>query len=270
MLCMPMVARGDLYQWIDEQGQAHFSDRPPPDAGQVDVITVTSQPVAVAPPVDPLVRSAVIRQLTQHLLQQVNESGDLVSTETRALAQALARRVETAAPDWDTLEALAEALARSLPAQADQQPGSIQETAGLLLEEIKAGALSVPSPSASPAEELERIRTLTATLEADRKARAAEQAALQEKLRQARSLDAYQESQTADLPVSQPQQRYLFVPANPCYRYPGQCVYPQPPVQPPPRPEPPWERPRPPQQPCQRLPQKHRGATGWQVGCPQR
>lgn len=37
LLCLPTVASGQIYRWVDEQGQVHFESRPRPGAERVEV-----------------------------------------------------------------------------------------------------------------------------------------------------------------------------------------------------------------------------------------
>jgi len=37
LLCLPAAASGQIYRWVDEQGQVHFEARPRPGAEQIEV-----------------------------------------------------------------------------------------------------------------------------------------------------------------------------------------------------------------------------------------
>lgn len=278
----PSAGLADVYKWTDAQGRTYYSDRQPPaDAQQVEVITA---PAGEDPSAAGEASITTIRTLAHRLLQQLSEPGAPANPEAQALAQALARQVETdAAPDWNAVRGVAESLAPLLPPEVAQGPSGPARTLQRLLAAMPPYTSAAPTPAASAQAELERIRNLTATLTAERKAREAEWAALEQQRRQARQSAQPKEQPSGQLDDDTVGYRYYFGPSDPCYLYPNRCFpyysrppYSQPPVmtepepyRPPPRPgvrpwPRPWERPH---RPCPPPSREHRGSTSWQVGC---
>ena len=47
LLCIASTATAEVYQWVDEHGNKHFSDTPPPDKTQAKEISETLKPANI-------------------------------------------------------------------------------------------------------------------------------------------------------------------------------------------------------------------------------
>ncbi len=103
-LSLPPAVRGEVYKWVDAEGQVHYSDRPPPGVNNAEVVDIPESgietaPAAPAQPVSSAEELERIRKLTEELEK------DRKAREAERAAQEEQRRQESLANQYREQEA---------------------------------------------------------------------------------------------------------------------------------------------------------------------
>ena len=128
-LSLSPAALGEVYKWVDAEGQVHYSDHRPPSVKDAEVFDIPADRSAK--------RLKIIEDLARRLVRLLNKE-DKVSREARELTQELAQQAEMDKDQQlDKIRELAWELTRQLQGEGDLISETTRPTARALLEEIQ-------------------------------------------------------------------------------------------------------------------------------------